>query len=90
MKIIVDWPEELTKGRLAEIAGSGSWDECTEALFQLATIAPEAPKKVLMNLWKWCGLDLITIKNGDIRAFHENYPCTSPWRKIGGPFEVID
>lgn len=83
---VCKWPKWVTKELLVGFAQRSSWDfaDLTSALRALAAIAPEKPKKRMVNIWE----DSITkavvlIPIGDIYEFPSGY-----WCKVGGPFEV--
>lgn len=78
------WPKEATKERLLDAAnalGLSDWGDLEEALRALAAIAPEAPKKRMMNAWKH--------RDASPALFPLDWTGDAEgWRKIGGPFEI--
>lgn len=47
---IPEWPADLTRERLEELARRGTWNQCTDAIFRLAAIAPKREKRKV-ELW---------------------------------------
>jgi hypothetical protein len=66
--------------RLSTLLYSGIYEQ-TKALRSLAAIAPEEPKKRMVEIWrdKEGGEHIVDIA---LQRFVNN------WRKVGGPFEV--
>ena len=82
------WPKELTRERMLELArddGMARWPERSEALRALAHIAPEAPKKRMVEIW--------THEDGTLSVHDLPIdPARNAWgqRKRHGPFEIED
>ena len=83
-KILVDWPEGLTRERLEYLADQmgeralGSVEDAARhTLYRLSTIAPEAPKKRMVNLWV---SDLGITRWADPQS---EYSDPHGWKKVG-------
>ena len=80
---VCEWPKELTRERLEELANCSLYERHAQALRALAAIAPER-KKRMVNLWE---------SQGFLQGFKDGYnpngnDKSEPWRKVGGPFEI--
>lgn len=85
-KHVVEWPAELTRERLEELAFGNECGDAlarTKALRALATITPQK-KKRMVNLWE---------QNNFLQGFKEGCDPNGrddrrPWRKVAGPIEL--
>lgn len=90
-KVQVEWPKELTRERLEELADyripTSDADARSNALRALAAIAPKKRTR-MVNAWK-------TINGDEVKLFDTDFEpnsskCAPSWRKVGGPFEIED
>ena len=79
---VCEWPKELTRERLEELANCSLYERHAQALRALAAIAPER-KKRMVNLWRNGDGDLVDLLVDSTPPKDMNY-----WRKVGGPFEI--
>lgn len=88
-KHVVDWPKELTRERLEELAFGNECGDAiarTHALRALAAIAPVRKKRVV-NLWMQDGKDSVT--NIEAYGVEWNPNCGDVrYRKVAGPIEL--
>lgn len=87
---VCKWPKWVTKELLVGFAQRSSWDfaDLTNTLRALAAIAPEKPKKRMVNFWRhksWRDMENTVMKSVDDNIFIDGI---NGWRKVGGPFEV--
>ena len=87
---VCKWPKGVTKELLVGFAQRSSWDfaDLTNTLRALAAIAPEKPKKRMVNFWRhksWRDMENTVMKSVDDNIFIDGI---NGWRKVGGPFEV--
>lgn len=87
----VVWPADLTRERLFVLARSLDCQQRDDAIRRLAAIAPEAPKKRMVNLWRYHGMTTADTLHGQLCEFPINGPEPGgfPWRKVNHePVEV--
>lgn len=78
------WPEGMGKERLLDIARHQSWNNCTDAIFTLANIAPEKPKVRMVEIWKCDATNEVRVREIATETTWRN----AGWRKVGGPFQI--